>query len=172
MCFVLLPLTGEVQLSSWKTLWEQKQGNIFILEFLFSLSYLAQWQVFLKRRIISVRKTQRNRMYDFPKTIALSYGASRFLDITDSLVILRLLGGWGRRILDVSRQNLRYLPIRLCNIFKTTSPFPPPPHWQLISTQFFIVHLFYSFSYYWFPHALPENRVIPKIPSFPPPRDK
>ena len=32
-------------------------------------------------------------MYDFPKTIALSYGASRFLDITDSLVILRLLGG-------------------------------------------------------------------------------
>ena len=71
----------------------KNKGNIFILEFLFSLSYLAQWQVFLKRRIISVRKTQRNRMYDFPKTIALSYGASRFLDITDSLVILRLLGG-------------------------------------------------------------------------------
>lgn len=71
----------------------KNKGNIFILEFLFSLSYLAQWQVFLKRRIISVRKTQRNTMYDFPKTIALSYGASRFLDITDSLVILRLLGG-------------------------------------------------------------------------------
>ena len=71
----------------------KNKGNIFILEFLFSLSYLAQWQVFLKRRIISVRKTQRNRMYDFPETIALSYGASRFLDITDSLVILRLLGG-------------------------------------------------------------------------------
>ena len=71
----------------------KNKGNIFILEFLFSLSYLAQWQVFLKRRIISVRKTQRNTMNDFPKTIALSYGASRFLDITDSLVILRLLGG-------------------------------------------------------------------------------
>ena len=71
----------------------KNKGNIFILEFLFSLSYLAQWQVFLKRRIISVRKTQRNTIYDFPKTIALSYGASRFLDITDSLVILRLLGG-------------------------------------------------------------------------------
>ena len=71
----------------------KNKGNIFILEFLFSLSYLAQWQVFLKRRIISVRKTQRNTMNDFAKTIALSYGASRFLDITDSLVILRLLGG-------------------------------------------------------------------------------
>ena len=71
----------------------KNKGNIFILEFLFSLSYLAQWQVFLKRRIISVRKTQRNTIYDFPKTIALSYGASRFLDITDSLVNLRLLGG-------------------------------------------------------------------------------
>ena len=64
----------------------KNNGNIFILEFLFSLSYLAQWQVFLKEE--SFQKGS-----ETPKTIALSNGASRFPDITDSLVILRLLGG-------------------------------------------------------------------------------
>ena len=106
-------------------------------------------------------------MYDFPETIALSNGASRFLDITDSLGHSSSPGGWGRRILDDSRQNLRYLPIRLCNIF-ITPPLPSPPYWQLIGTQFFIVHHFYSFSDDWFPHAPPENRVISKITSLPP----
>ena len=60
-------------------------------------------------------------MYDFPETIALSNGASRFLDITDSLGHSSSPGGWGRRILDVSR---RYLPIKLCNIF-ITPPLSP-----------------------------------------------